>query len=99
MSYGFRLDGVIYPVRFSKSPLDRNCLEVYAMADADYRIAALTWHQFTGEITYVTVQNSFRRRGIATALLVLARKLYPEPPIVHSSCKTLAGELWAASVP
>src|ERR1039457_757737 len=76
-----KFDGRIYPVRYQLSSPGRKALTVWN--DCSIRLAAISWQEFTGEIKHVYTTPELRRRGIATALLQLA-KTY-EPKIHHSA--------------
>lgn len=74
-------------------------------------IAELVYHEWTGELRQVRVHcpgheeweesggphTCLRRRGIATALLKIARSI-ASVPIVHSVDRSDAGEAWARAV-
>ena len=83
-------DGKIYPVKFQLSSPGRKSLGIYG--NHDLRVASISWQEFTGEIKHVYTSPELRRRGIATALLQLA-KTY-EPKVHHSATRTLDADAW-----
>jgi GNAT superfamily N-acetyltransferase len=90
-----KLDGVLYPVRYQLSSPGCKSLSCYDDNKDRYwqfRIADISWQEFTGEIKHVYTIPKLRRCGIATALLQLA-KAY-EPKIHHSATITYEAEAW-----
>lgn len=65
-------------------------------------VGALRWHHKTGEILGVDTGESFRRQGVATAMLGEARRIAGETRGVvrprHSEARTDLGEKWARSL-
>jgi len=78
-------------------------LRVYGGTGSWYgSIGEIYWHHKTGEIANITVNEPFRRQGVATALLGKAREIAAETRGVrrprHSAVRTSAGEAWARSL-
>jgi hypothetical protein len=90
------IDGELCPVRFQKGTGKHSL--VVNKPDGT-RIAWISWQEYTGEIKYIEVRkdqfHNYRRRGIATALLKLAREY---APIKHATDRTPDGERWAQSL-
>ena len=83
-----KLDGELYYVTFEENAvkaIDRN----------GWCAGKLTWAKLTKKITSVYVESANRRRGVATALLKLARE---REPIRHSNDRSDKGEAWARSL-
>ncbi len=106
--YALKLDGEVYPIRHQYGPLDRETILIRRY-DAVI-LGSLSWHRYTHEITYVKVlctneilhnnaqpHECYRRRGIANALLQIAREDY-EPGIRHSATREDDGEAWVQSL-
>ncbi len=106
------LSGTTYLVREIKGAGDRLGLEAVE-SETDFRVSVIMWQRFTGEITWVHTycenfmahherpvkpHMCYRRCGLATALLRLARELYPDPYIHHALDRTDSAELWAMSL-
>lgn len=71
--------------------------------DEDLRIATLEWDYESGEVLAIEVVESFRRRGVATALWQRAQALHAQEPMtfpapVHSVERSADGDAWARSV-
>jgi GNAT superfamily N-acetyltransferase len=94
-----KLDGVLYPVLFQLSSPGRKSLSCYDDNEDRFwrlRIADISWQEFTGEIKHVYTTPELRRRGIATALLQLAKRY--EPKIHHSATRTLEADAWVEAL-
>ena len=106
------LNGQLYLVREIKGAGDRLGLEAID-PETERRVSVITWKRFTGEISWVSTyceafmahheypvkpHTCYRRRGLATALLKLARMLYPEPYIHHAPDRTDSAEAWAMTL-
>jgi hypothetical protein len=105
-----RLDGIDYPIKHYPTTCDRHAVVMQDPTTGDV-IASLAWHEWTGEIRQVRVEcpghdvweesggphYCLRRRGIATALLGIARSV-ALVKIYHSPTRSHAGEAWAYAV-
>lgn len=105
-----RLDGIDYPVKHYSTTCDRHTV-VMLDPQSGAIMADLLWHEWTGEIRHVRVEcpghkkweldggphYCLRRRGIAAALLGIARSVAPVE-IYHSPTRTNAGEDWVHAV-
>lgn len=91
--YALTLNGKTYPVIYQKGSF----VELLVIRDKDKReVAHFKWHEYTHKIEGVWVSPRFRRNGIATALFMMAREMYPD--IHHSAMRTNDGEAWALSL-
>lgn len=96
-----RFNGKDYPLRWQFDGGGRHSL-VMVDPKTSRNIAELSWLANNGTILQVRVgktveeASKFRRHGIATALLRVARER--EPCIKHSSVRTNDGEKWARSL-
>lgn len=105
-----RLDGTTYPVKHYPTTCDRHTI-VMLDPTGEKTLAYLIWHEWTGEIRQVRIEcpnheewaehggphYCYFRRGIATALLAMARS-FASVPIVHSPDRTEAGNAWVHAV-
>lgn len=57
---------------------------------------ALSWHPKTHEVTNIHVDESFQRKGLATAMWEMGQASRPAPK--HSADRTDAGEAWSKAV-
>jgi GNAT superfamily N-acetyltransferase len=89
-----KLGNDLYPVRYQLSSPGRKSLGIYG--NYDLRVASISWQEFTGEIKHVYTTPELRRRGIATALLQLAKRY--EPKIHHSATRTLEADAWVEAL-
>ena len=58
-------------------------------------VGGIEWHKKTGQIQQVTVKESHRRKGVATALLNHAQTI---APVKHSKKLTPEGRSWKKSL-
>lgn len=72
-------------------------LEAHSSVVGDV-IGYLAWRKTGGEIADVSVDEPYRRRGIATGMFNHAKSLRGVARIKHSPAKTPEGILWAKSV-
>jgi GNAT superfamily N-acetyltransferase len=90
-SHALCVDGKIYPVELHYGNLKKS-LTAY---DCGKFIAGFSWQEDSGKIVSVWVHKNYRRQGIATALLRLARRIQP---ITMSGARTDDGDAWARSL-
>lgn len=60
------------------------------------KVGELVWNDATGEITQVEVQAEYRRQGIATQMLTLARSI--DARVHHSTTLSQDGAAWSQKV-
>lgn len=67
----------------------------------DDKVGHIQWHEGTGELLSVDVNDAYQRRGIATALHRMATQLsgeYGVPAPKHSADRSDQGDAWAKAV-
>jgi len=72
-------------------------LEAHSSAAGDV-IGYLAWRKTGGEIADVSVDEPYRRRGIATGMFNHAKSLRGVAKIKHSPAQTRVGNAWAKAV-
>ena len=105
MSASDHLNGQQFESTFNADYHGRHAVTVWPKGQVgtefDHPVGALHWHPSEGTVTYLNVDESHRRQGVATSMWGSAHehaRANGLTPPVHSSSQSPDGSAWARSL-